>query len=184
MENFKIQEKTLELLIKGVNHSEYNSLKDHRMIWNIAGFINIISYDLKVIGRDLFFTDNEWQKRYYARQASLIMYEGLGDLFILLGKDFKKLISTKFITSDFERQLKQIRTDLNIFKEQHNDRLKHIRNVAIAHRDNNILKQIETIQKIEWIETINTLKQFDNILNALGQVFQQIIDGLNNLSTK
>lgn len=88
-ENFTTQEKTLEWFVKGINHANFNGFVDTKFIWNIATYINIVSFDFKIVGHDLFFATNEWHKRFYARQACLIMYESVNDLFDLLGKDLK-----------------------------------------------------------------------------------------------
>jgi hypothetical protein len=174
--NFETQEKTLEEFIKGINHAQFNDFKDTKFIWNIAGFINIISFDLKVVGQDLLLAENEWQKRYYARQACLIIYESINDFFDLLGKDFKEIISSKICNSTIEEELKTIRKQLNSFKIEHFDNLQVIRNTAIAHRDSDILKQINTIQNICWSDTIGLISSYDVILNQFGGLFQRLIN--------
>lgn len=181
LKNFETQEKTLELLIKGINHAKFNEFEDTKFIWNIAAFINIISFDFKIVGQDLMFAENEWQKRYYARQACLIIYESVNDFFDLLGKDFRKLITANICNEIIERELKSIRKELNSFKANNFEKLKEIRNVVIAHRDNDSLKQIISIQNISWSETIGLVTNYDKILNQLGQVFQKLINiGLAN----
>jgi len=129
-----------------------------------------------VLGQDLTFAENEWQKRYYARQASLIIYESLNDLFDLLGKDFKTIINTKLNNSELESKFLLIRKELNQFKDNNFNRLKEIRNVATAHRDNDILKQINLIAEISWSEVIGIVTVFDKILNKLGPLLQELIN--------
>ncbi len=181
--NFQTQEQTFALIVDSIKHAEFNKLYDNKLIWNIAGFINIISYDLKIIGRDLTFAQTEWQKRHYARQACLIMYESIDSLFELLGKDFKELTQNRLNISELNEVLKDIRKDLNLFKSTYKDKLYEIRNVAIAHRDNEVLKQVEIIQQINWHETIQTISQFDNILNKLGSFCISLINkGLSDLT--
>ena len=181
LKNFETQEKTLELLINGINHAKFNEFEDTKFIWNIAAFINIISFDFKIVGQDLMFAENEWQKRYYARQACLIIYESINDFFDLLGKDFRKLITANICNEIIENELKSIKKELNSFKANNFEKLKEIRNVVIAHRDNDSLKQINSIQNISWSETIGLVTNYDKILNQLGQVFQKLINiGLEN----
>ena len=180
--NFQTQEQTFSLIIDSIRHAKFNNFHDNKLIWNIAGFINIISYDLKIIGRDLTFAQTEWQKRHYARQAYLIIYESVDSLFELLGKDFKDLTHNRLNISEFDEILKDIRKDLNLFKTTYKDKLYEIRNVAIAHRDIEVIKQVEIIQQINWHETIQTISQFDNILNKLGSFCTSLINkGLSDL---
>jgi hypothetical protein len=175
-DNFSTQQNTLDLFVKAINHADFNDFKDTRIIWNIAGFINIVSYDLKIIGQDLTFAENEWQKRYYARQACLIIYESLNDFFDLMGKDFKTLIDKKVNDKSIADNLNSIRKDLNKYKDANFQTLKQIRNVSIAHKDNDIIKQIEIIQNINWSDTLTLITQFDKILNDLGKLFQNLIN--------
>jgi hypothetical protein len=179
--NFETQEKTLDIFINGINHARHNGFEDTKFIWNIAGFINIISFDLKVVGQDLMLAENEWQKRYYARQACLIIYESLNDFFDLLGKDFKMIVSAKICDSKVEEELLTIRKELNSFKSEHFNKLQEIRNIAIAHRDNDSMIQINTIVSICWSDTLMLVTGYDKILNKLGQLFQRLINiGLDN----
>ena len=178
--NYEKQEQNLDLIINSIKYAESKNLQDIKLIWNIAGYINIISYDLKIIARDLTFSRNDWQKRVYARQASLIIYEATDDLFKLLGKDFIELTKNRLDISEFQDDLKDVRKNLNIFKETYSKKLETIRNVATAHRDKDVLKQIETIRQINWSESLQMITKFDVIINNLAKVIMQAINkGLN-----
>ncbi len=180
--NFDTQSKTLSKLIEGLNHADYNKFKDTKLIWNLAGFINIISYDLKIVGRDLTFAETQWEKRYYARQASLLIYEAINDLFDLLGKDFKSILINKLDTNEIDAILLEVRKDLNLYKSKYFDSLKEIRNNSIAHRENDIFKQMEIILNMSWCDSVEMVTSFDKILNKLGVVMQKVINqGLRDL---
>ncbi len=176
LKNFDTQEKTLELLLTGINHAKFNEFEDTKFIWNIAAFINIISFDFKIVGQDLMLAENEWQKRYYARQASLIIYESINDLFDLLGKEFKNLVTTKISDSNITNELIKVKSELNAYKTKYFDSLKDIRNISIAHRDNDSIKQINSIINICWSDTIGMVTSFDKILNHLGEIIQRLIN--------
>ncbi len=181
--NFQTQEQTLGLIVSSLRHSDFNNFKDSKTIWNIAGYVNIISYDLKIITRDLTFSQNEWQKRHYARQACLIIYESIDDLFKLLGKEFIDLTKNRLDITELQTDLKEIRQELNTFKSGYSEKLNEIRNVSIAHRDNEVLKQIELIQQINWSDAIGMIMQYDVILNKLGAFLTKLINkGLADLS--
>lgn len=174
--NLSIQESTMELLYKGVMHSDLNNFKNNRLIWNVSCYVNVISYDLKVIGKYLMLSKTEWEKRYFARQAGLLIYEGTNDLFDLFGREFRTAISG---LSDFEKlkeSLKQITKRLNLYKETHITRLHNIRNVSIAHRDQNTAEQLSTIFSISWVEAINFVSEFDQILNLIGHFLQEVMN--------
>lgn len=172
--NFFTQEATLELLSTGVNISDTLNYKSNRLIWNVACFINIASYDLKVIVKSMIFSKREWEKRLFARQACLLVYETMNDIFDLLGKDFRKIISELADKETFEKRLKHISKELNTYKDTYFTQLKLIRNVSIAHRDKDTLEQLKVIQSISWVDTVNMVSGFDRILNTTGKLLQDL----------
>ncbi|RKD88155.1 AbiU2 domain-containing protein [Mangrovibacterium diazotrophicum] len=173
--NLETHEQLLDLLFNGTNHANYNGFKDTKLIWNIAAFTITISYDLKVIGQDLMLAENEWQKRLHARHACLIIYESINDFFDLLGKEFKTLVAIKICNEEIEEELNKVRSELNSYKRKYFNKLKEIRNTSIAHRDNDSLKQINTIINLSWSDTIELVTNFDIILTDLGKIIQVII---------
>ncbi|MCW3105547.1 MAG: hypothetical protein JWQ09_53 [Segetibacter sp.] len=182
-QNFQTQEQTLSIIVSSLRHTKFNNFKDNEIIWNISGYVNIISYDIKIITRDLTFARSEWQKRHYARQACLIIYESMDDIFKLLGKEFNNLTKNRLDITELQVELKEIRQNLNTFKLGYSEKLYEIRNVSIAHRDNEVLKQIELIQQISWYDTIEMIMQYDVILNRLGAFLTKLIGkGLADLS--
>jgi len=175
-QNLDLQESTLDILYNGIKHSQSSNLKSSRIIWNAAGYVNIVSYDLKVLGRNLMISNREWDKRYFARQAALLIYEASEDLFKILGKDFRNILNELSGTSQILPQLKEITTALNKFNETNRSKMHKIRNVSIAHRDKDIIDQIDLIHSISWVDAISFLSAFDQILNKAGVFLQQVID--------
>lgn len=201
------QETILDLFEKSINHcnqqiklcidkaaAEENELKrqeydntrivfeDNKLIWNISGFITLISIDVKTIQSGMYFAETEWHKRFYARQICTIMYESAKDIFELLGKDFKAIITKRIDITPFEHELKNIRARLNQFQTTYSDYLLSVRNNTAAHKDQDVLKQLDIITNINWSETIQTTMTFESILNDLGAFLQKLINsGLVNL---
>jgi hypothetical protein len=181
--NFSIQEESLEQIVIGIEHTEYNKFKDTKLIWNIAGNISIISYDLKIIVRDLSFASSEWQKRHYARQACLLIHESLEDLFRLLGKEFVELTKNRLNITELQTDLKNIRTSLNDFKTVYSEDLRNIRNYVTAHRDKELLKQVYIIKQINWSQCLDMTLKFNKILEKLGIFLNALVKkGLKELS--
>lgn len=173
--NFLTQEQTLDQIVIGIEHTEYNNFKDNKLIWNIAGNVSIISYDLKIIVRDLTFATSEWQKRHYGRNACLLVYESLDDLFDLLGKDFNELTKNRLDIADLQNDLKIIRADLNNFKAIYSEYLKTIRHFTTAHRDKEVLKQVYIIKQINWSQCLQMALSFNQILDKLGKFLDALV---------
>lgn len=174
--NFNNQEQTLSIIIKSKKYAVENSKHSNVLLWNAAGFINMSSFDLKVITKEMNFSTNEWAKRYFARQACQLIYELTNDLFEVLNKDFEKEIDKLTNNETIKISLKTIRRDLNQFKEIYFTKLKEIRNVASAHRDKDISLQFEIIESISWTDTINMTSKFDKIINNIGALLQIILN--------
>ncbi|HTA62990.1 MAG TPA: hypothetical protein VK835_11060 [Bacteroidia bacterium] len=170
------QEKTIEEIVNGVKHAEASGFKDTKTLWNIAGYLNITSYDLQIIARDLMFSRNEWQKRVYARQACLIIHESSKNLLVLFGKDFIELTRNRLDISEFQNNLNNIKKDLKKFTDTYYEDLVKIRNVATAHRENDVLKQIEIIHQINWSVSLSIISKFNNIINNLSRALIDIIN--------
>jgi hypothetical protein len=174
--NFDIQEKTLSVIVDGLQYSNNNNHKTVGVIYNISGFVNLISYDLKIIGRDLTFSKKDWQKRLYARQAYLTIYESMDDLLQLCGTNLRNAIKDFHDFDDLNSKINAVTGKLNTYKRQHESTLKEIRNLVIAHRDHDILKQLNYISSINWIESINLISEYDRIVSELGSVCQILIN--------
>ena len=174
--NLFTQEATLTMIAEAVRRSEFNNFKNNKQIWNAACYINIISYDLKIIAKNLTFSKLEWEKRYFARQAGLLIYEASSDIFELLGKEFRTIISPLSEIDLLNSMLKEITTNLNLFNSTYKDKLKQLRNTSIAHRDLNSIQQLEVIYSLSWVDSINIVSAFDRIINSVGAFLQKVMD--------
>ena len=179
-QNFDTQQKTLPLLIGGLEHSIYNDFKTAKVVWNLAGFVNLVSYDLKIIVRDLTFAPTDWQKKLYARQAYLLIYESMNDILSLLGKNLRDAISHFSDAAEQKQQIQLISSKLNKFKSEHEITIKTVRHTAIAHREKDILIQLKSITSVSWYDSFQIATGFDSILNELGSVCQQLINRCND----
>ena len=178
--NFDIQEKTLSIVVGGLEHANFNSFTTASIVWNISGYLNLVSYDLKIIGRDLMFAEKDWQRKLYARQAYLLIYESMNDFLELLGKPLRNAIS-EFSDADVYRQkIQTIAGQMNKFKAEYESTIKSVRHSAIGHRDKNMLTQLQAIQSISWLEATQILSRYDAIVRDLGAVCQQLMNRTND----
>ncbi len=126
------------------------------------------------------FAEKDWQRKLYARQAYLLVYESMNDFLELLGKPLRKAIS-EFSDADAYRQILQtITSKMNQFIAEHEKTLKSVRHSAIGHRDKNTLIQLQAIQSISWLEATGILSRYDAIVRDLGAVCQQLMNRTND----
>ena len=154
---------------------ELDAWKTQEYIWNFSGFINLISMDIKTLQIGLYFSENQWQKRYYARYSYTLIYECIDDILELLGKGFKNILDTPYYKSLNNSTLKDLRRRINLFKNEHLETAKKIRNNTFAHKDHDVLSQVNLILNIKWSETIQITNQFENILNDIGGYLTTLI---------
>lgn len=174
--SFNEQEEIINVFVKSINHCNFNGYSNDKVIWNAAGYVNLISLDLKHFSRDLAFADDEWGKRIYGRMISMLIYESMNDLLELLGKDFRVIIKKLSKSEELNLELKAISKKLNEYKLKNFERLRDIRNVVTAHRDKDILEQINMIKSIGWIEIVELCATYDKILYELGRFLQKVIN--------
>lgn len=141
-------EKTLWHFEEPNSWSEALKLKKNKHFWNTARYINIIALDLKILLKHQAFSTGEWERRLFSRQISLLIYETIDDVLYFFGKSFLELVDDLSHDPNFEIELASIRSRLNKFKQLHYKKLQDHRNSAIAHRDRDTERQLETIYSI------------------------------------
>jgi hypothetical protein len=169
-ETFEKHEVTLDIIVDGLEHSNRNNFSIVSSIYNISGFINIVSYDLKIISRDLALSTKDWQKKLYARQAYLTIYESMDDLLEMCGKKLREEIKLLNDSDDLLKQLNIVIGKLNTFKSKYQTLLSDIRHNAIGHREKDMLKQLNHIKSINWVDSINLVSEYDSIIPELSSL--------------
>lgn len=155
--------------------SQNYNLEKNKAFWNTARYVSIISMDLKILAKHQALSVNEWEKRYFSRQVSLLIYESVDDLLFLLGKQFKIIAEDFNEDESIKFNLNQVRKSLNDFKERNVARLQLQRNTSIAHRDTDTAEQLKTIYAISWLESVNMCSEFDRIINQTGQFLEMLM---------
>ncbi|WRQ32046.1 hypothetical protein U5907_05545 [Bacteroidales bacterium MB20-C3-3] len=187
---------TLEKLLKHKPHTqdikrqiaEVNSIREeykakrlafeeNALIWNISGYITLISIDIKKIQKGLYSATSEWDKRFFARQSYLIMYDAPNQII----RQIKKLIERKGYKS-FYTDLTKAQKDLEKFVRENWEYINVVRNNTAGHKDEKVIKQLNVIENIEWAVTIETTNQFEKQIIQLGNLLQKMIKaGIDNL---
>lgn len=180
---FDIQIATLNKMIaKGINPTtngyyveQKQIFADGKIIANISCFITIISADIKSAQKGLYFEKTELAKRNAAKNLCVTLYEtSVDDLFDLLGKDFKDIITNRIDINPIEPELKNIRKRLNEYRNTNKTFLYDVRTNIGAHKDLNSIKQLSTIEDIDWQHIITITLEFENIINDLGAFLSKI----------
>jgi len=153
------------------------AFEENDLVWNISGYITLISIDIKTMQKGLYSATSEWDKRFFARQSYLIMYDAPNQII----RQIKKLIERKGYKS-FYTDLTKAQKDLEKFVQENWEYINVVRNNTAGHKDEKVIKQLNVIENIEWAVTIETTNQFEKQINQLGNLLQKMIKaGIDNL---
>lgn len=178
------------LLQKNNSVSLHNSLitkkkafEDNLAIWNLCGHIQLTSIQVKDVQKRLYAGEtNELQKRMAIGEASLLVYESSKVIIDCTGKDFMNFLN-KVLTQKQLEGFKSLRKELTAFRESNSKYLKDVRVKSVAHKDTDILNQIDIIENLNWSDCIQLLLNYEKILNSFGTFLSSLIPlGMAQLS--
>ncbi len=175
IERYAVLDSNILLIKKIKKLATDKGTNDHIIMWNVFGFINILSYDLVSVGYSLLYETKKWQKVYFARQVVLLIYEALNDIPGMLGKDFKNIFKDISEASNYLMELKSLQKEFGKFSTIHFENLKQIRMNIIAHRDPDIDNQLHYIETIDPYEIINIMFDFEKILRQISDHLQKLV---------
>lgn len=174
-EECKIQQDSLEWLKMMLDYCKKNNLEQSKELWNVACYVYITSFDLTIITENLYLTQNEWGRRFFARQSALLIYEAIDDIMNLTGKKFRNMLEQLENAAELKVELKAISTNMNEYKNHNYLKLQQIRNKSAAHRDHDCTDLLKTIGEINWSGTVELSRQFNNILSAYANFMHLVI---------
>lgn len=157
------------------------AFEDNLMIWNLCGHVQLTSIQVKTIQKRLYYREsNELQKRMAIGDASLLVYESSKVIIDCTGKDFMIFLN-KMLTQEQLESFKSLRKELTTFREVNSKYLKDIRVKSVAHRDLDILNQLDVIEDLNWSDCIQLLLDYEEILNNFGAFLISLIPLGNNV---
>ena len=118
-------------------------------LYNASQFCMICELDLSILHFDLYMANTPWRKKLYARLLAMTLVECVEDITQLLGKEFRQNLDKAITKNDYKQKLNPIVKALTEFKKKHERNFRDIRNIAVAHRDQNAERQLVTINKID-----------------------------------
>ena len=180
-EKLETLEKTLEVMVAGVNEAKRQKLKSLECVWNFSGYINSTSFDLAVTGEALMFESNQWKKRYYGRMASVNIFEACLDIPNMTGKAFRKEASKLQGGEEFLVLLGSKIKKLKKFQSENSAWLKKVRLYCAAHREQDLSKQLDVMFNMSPTKILKIMAEFDALLNEFGEVTQV---GINLLPSR
>ena len=134
-----------------VNNRGYDDLA---VICNVLQFVSIFQHDFSVTLYEFLTAKNDWQTRFQARVAALLIVEFAEDIGHLIGRELRPEIQA-FITNENHDELRLVCRSLSKLRDKHDLQLRGLRNIAIGHRDLDAALQIDAISKIDSQRFVN-----------------------------
>jgi hypothetical protein len=175
LERYEVLESNIEAaeLIKRAAVNEKSN--DNVQLWNIFGYLNILSYDLVSVSYNLVFEQKSWQKVFYARQVVLIIYEGLQDIPEILGKYYKEIFKDITVGQEYIDEMNIYKQEFESFRKKNTQYLCDIRMGVTAHRDQDIDKQLLVLRKIDPYHIKDLMFEFETILRKICDHMQKLL---------
>lgn len=163
-----------ERLISG---TRFKSTLELTNINNIVGFSSFASMDMYTMYAHLIQAKSNIEKNFFARLVCMNIYELTEDMTQLLGKDVDKESGRGYgirpIVDDMEdkeltEELNTLCSKWNLFRKEIDKGNKNfcgIRNMTVAHKDHDFMKQYESINAIKWGQTIEDYEKFFGIFH-------------------
>jgi len=140
-------------------------------------FVTVANYDILILARNLRYGRLKWEKNLYSRVTALTVEEIIEDIRQLSGNEFREIVKG-FIGDGLIPELNSQMKLLTKMQKQNEVILKDIRNVTIAHRDKDALKQLAIIEKIDPFKFEKLLADLIDWLSGFIGLITRIIEEL------
>ena len=142
------------------------AFEDNLVIWNTLGHIQLASIEMKEYTKRLSENKDNWGQHEIIKAAYTSVYETSKRIIDGTAK-VMQFINSKYPNFDSET-IKCKRKALTQFREENAEKLKSIRKVISAHRDEDVCAQIEMIENVHLADAIKLINEYGIILNELG----------------
>ena len=162
---------TLENTIRTFEKERARSIRlgmpNYLAVHDATLFLVLFSYDLTVLQADCLSELRLSRKNLYARQLSLLIYEGLDDLVVVLGKPLRSAVESFTNEQEVLQRLGECTKQLNALRKKHEAELSEIRQVVAAHREHRPDLQLQVMQKMDPRRIDALARDVDLTLHAI-----------------
>ena len=154
----------------------YEKYSEAEKLFNMIGFLNLVSLDIFTMMHYLIIAHSESDRKFFARNACMLMYEMADDVLTLLGckkKEDDDVYKIGNLVKDLNDQ--KLSDALNIVRKDWNDFKKDIlvkkynvvRNETVAHKEHDFIKQYNSANCLSWGAVVEDFMVFNNIFTEL-----------------
>lgn len=137
--------------------------------YRVNGRLVLLELDVNTAFKFIFKAKTEYEYRFFARRIYTLMYEANKGLVIPAGQLYKRLMEK--VDENSLEPYKKEHSKLNKFLVDHQEELKEIRNTNEAHKFKDFEEQLESIEKLSVVRSIELIQEFNVYLANLTMAF-------------
>ena len=158
---------------------------------NIIGFTSFVTMDLYTMYEHLILAKSDVEKNFFARLVCMNIYELTEDMTQLLGRDVDKdtgrgygirPIVENMKDEELNEELKSLCSKWNLYRKEIDKGNKNfcgIRNMTVAHKDHDFVKQYESMKGISWGQTVRDYEKFYRIFTDTNMFITKLLKALD-----
>lgn len=164
--------KAFHIYRSGAYGSNIESLK---WLGDFCLFTTFGLYDLWILQCDYEKSMKVYQQNYYARQTALLCFELLSDIPQNINEKYQNLLIEKITSAQINEKAKLIRKRFNQIRNERESELKDIRDYVTAHREHDVSKHIEVINKMNNKEIMDFALEYMKVIEELDVLLNDVI---------
>jgi hypothetical protein len=168
--------RTIKILRDQQSKAREAGLIHKERIFNVGLYLLLMDRDFSFLKIEMVSTFDPWRLRYIARQMGLLTYEACDDLTSLLGKNFRQSLTAIELDETAIQHFNGICQRLNEFRKKHHRLLyTEIRNLVGAHRAQDSLEFLNSIEAIDPIHVFKLGADFFGIVHVLTEFLARLL---------
>ena len=171
---YKVRAQTLATTRQALERLTKFNADSHRIVFNVGLYLLLLDQDLADFTDDLVCAIGDRRRAFLAKHEAVLLYEAAEDVTQLLGREFWDAVKALGTSEEQLSRLKAVSSDLNQFWQTHREFLGTIRKALAAHREQNALRYLESLEQLKPLEVMARAADLSGRLDRLLRVLTEI----------
>jgi hypothetical protein len=155
----------------------------HRVVFNVALYLLLLDQDLADLTDSMVNATGDRKRAFIAKYEAMLLYEASEDTTQLIGREFRDAIKALGTSEDQLGRLNDVSSNLNKFWQTNRDFLGTIRKALAAHRDQNSLHYLESLEKLKPLDVMNCAVGLSEHIEQLVKLITNVTLSSSNLGS-
>jgi hypothetical protein len=158
-------------------------IENHRIVFNVALYLLLLDQDLADFTDYMVNATGDRKRAFIAKHEAMLLYEASEDITQLIGREFRDAIKALGTSEDQLRRLNAVSSNLNEFWQTNREFLGTIRKVLAAHRDQNSLHYLESLEQLKPLDVMNCAAGLSGRIEQLVSLITNVALASSNLGS-